>query len=163
MLKADSVAVATQYAQAKGIEVIFDSELGGGQDGWVWESKRPSAIKTLERKSNFNTELNCYQRLGKAGLRSIRGFSVPQLIDFNVDLQIIEMTIVRPPFLLDFAKSYLDANPDFSDEKWEQWHREGIDLFGESKWTEARVVVAALKSYGIYYYDVRPWNLMFSD
>jgi hypothetical protein len=163
MLKSDSIALATQYSKVKGIEVIFDSELGGGQDGWVWETKRPSAIKTLERKSNFNTELHCYQRLGRAEVRSIRGFSVPQLIDFSKDLQIIEMTIVRKPFLLDFAKSYLDSEPDFSNEHWEEWERSGIELFGEARWKEPRIVVASLKSHGIYYYDVRPWNLMFSD
>ena len=72
-------------------------------------------------------------------MQSIRGFSVPQLIDFNEDLQIIEMTIVRKPFLLDFAKSYLDTEPDFSNDRWEEWERSGIELFGELRWKEARI------------------------
>jgi len=164
MLKSDAIKIVSQYAGQKGVAINTEQELGGGTDGWVFESYRPSAVKILERKVNYNVELNCYQRFAQNRLNSIRGFRVPQLIDFNDQLQVVEMTIVTKPFLIDFAKSHLDHDdPQFSAEQMAYWNEEGVEIFGAARWKEAKVVVAALKRFGIYYYDVKPGNLMFAD
>jgi hypothetical protein len=66
-------------------------------------------------------------------------------------------------FLLDFAKCHLDTAPEFSEEKWSEWNEQGIERFGAERWKEAKIVVAALKRFGVYYYDMQQGNLMFAD
>ena len=70
------------------------------------------------------------------------------------------MTIVTPPFVLDFAGARLDFPPDFSDEIWDDWEAEKREQFG-SRWPEARGVLAALEEFGIYVSDVTTRNIMF--
>lgn len=73
------------------------------------------------------------------------------------------MTIVKPPFLLDFASAFLDAPPDFSDEIFEEWREEKLELFGEERWHEVLALLATLRHrYGIYLLDVNPGNIKFS-
>ena len=43
---------------------------------------------------------------------------------------VIEMTVVTPPFLLDFAGAYLDWPPEFSSEATEYWLHEKQEQFG---------------------------------
>jgi hypothetical protein len=73
------------------------SLLGFGQDGYLWATKNGSAIKVLERQSKFRAELECYQRLQQRKIEKIGRFNVPQLIGFNTELQVVEMSIVVPP------------------------------------------------------------------
>ncbi len=89
-------------------------------------------------------------------------FSVPQLVAFDDALQIVEMKIVNAPFILDFAKAYIDSPPEFSAEVWRDWEQQGLELF-EVKWREVKKLLSALKQYGIYYLDAKPGNIMFDD
>jgi hypothetical protein len=41
----------------------------------------------------------------------VAGFAVPQLIHHDDRLWVVEMGIVSPPFVLDFAGAYLDLRP----------------------------------------------------
>jgi len=41
-----------------------------------------------------------------------QGFAVPRLLRFDPSLHVIEMTIVQPPFLLDFAAARVDEESD---------------------------------------------------
>jgi hypothetical protein len=50
---------------------------------------------------------------------------MPELMGFNDDLSVIEMRIVTPPFILDFAKAWLDRPADFTPEQMEDWDQEG--------------------------------------
>ena len=61
---------------------------------------------------------------------SVQGFSVPRLIAYNAHLRVIEMSIVEPPFILDFAQSKLDTPPDFPEGLEERWERIASD-FGD--------------------------------
>jgi hypothetical protein len=88
------------------------------------------------------------------------GFRVPKLLRFDDNLQIIEMTIVTPLFVLDFAGARLDVPPEFPDEVWEQWETEKVEQFGP-RWPEVRAVLAALDDLDIYVLDVSPRNIMF--
>lgn len=71
------------------------------------------------------------------------------------------MSIVSPPYILDFAKAHLDAPPEFSPEQWDDWESAGIELF-ESDWREVKLLLANLKRLGIYYYDTKPQNIRFA-
>jgi hypothetical protein len=61
------------------------------------------------------------------------------------------MTIVRPPFVLDFADARLDEPAaDFSEEVLAQWEEDRAEIFGE-KWTEVKRILAELEMLGIYW------------
>ena len=118
-------------------------------------------MKVLERQHNYLLERECYQRLLTAHVSNLRGFAVPKLVDFDDDLLVVEMTIVSPPFLLDFGKVHLDRRPEFSAETLAEW-RESMQELLEKNWPEVRLLLAALERYGIYYLDAKPGNIMFA-
>lgn len=78
--------------------------LGYGSDGSVWTTSRHTAVKALYFQKNFDHELECYLRLKQANVRSIGLFDIPILEDFDKKLMVLEMSIVQPPYLLDFGK-----------------------------------------------------------
>jgi hypothetical protein len=133
-------------------------------DGTIWRTSRHSVVKALERERSFLDELECYQRFTAAGVESIAGFAVPELIDFDTELLAIEIKIVSPPFLLDFGKVYLDAPPPYWNdaEIMGHWHAEGKENFG-GRWPEVLRLIGALQKYGIWYVDPKPGNIMFAD
>lgn len=138
--------------------------LGAGLDGSVWRTSRPSALKLCERPKSFRDEVESYHRLQKLGTRRVQGFAVPRLIDVDESLMAIEMSIVSPPFLLDFGKVYLDAPPPYWNdaEIMANWHAEGKENFG-SRWSTVLSLLRMLQSFGIYYVDPKPGNIMFGD
>jgi len=72
------------------------------------------------------------------------------------------MTIVRSPFLLDFADALLDEAPDFSEDVLRQWEEEKAEIFGE-KWSDVTRILAALQAFGIYLLDINPGNISFPE
>src|SRR5438046_2253643 len=105
---------ARLYADQRQLELA--EPLGSGKDGIVLVAKRKPqpgkvAIKALCFDEAYGREKRVYERLKKLGVTSVLGFNVPQLIGSADDLRVIEMTIVKRPFVLDFAGAYLDARP----------------------------------------------------
>jgi hypothetical protein len=138
--------------------------LGDGTDGAVWRSSRDTAIKAFESKRGYCNERDCYLRLLEYGLvRKIDQFWVPGLIDYCDKLMVIEMEMVtQTPYILDFAKVRIDRPPEFSDETREDCEQSGLELFGH-RWPEVCGVLATLESFGIYYLDPKPGNIVFDD
>ena len=101
-------------------------------------------------------------RLQDLGIVDIQGFAVPSLIDFDATKQIVEMTVVFAPCILDFAKSYVDYPPEFSDEVLSDWQREAADLF-DSDWDRIYSLIDELQTYGIFYFDAKPGNIRLSS
>jgi hypothetical protein len=118
------------------------------------------ALKLHRQEDPFEREGRVYQRLSEEHVTQIRGFNVPQLLRTDREFRGIEMTIVRPPFLLDFADARLDQPPDFSEEVLQQWEDEKMEIFG-GNWPEVTRVLAALQTFGIYLSDVNPGNISF--
>jgi hypothetical protein len=72
------------------------------------------------------------------------------------------MSVVKRPFVLDFAGAYLDAPPAFSEEIWADWEsgkREQFDV----RWPKVRAVLNALEALEIHLVDVSPNNIAFLD
>ena len=88
------------------------------------------------------------------------GHRVPLLLGFDDQLFALEMTIVSPPFVLDFGGAYLDRPPDFSAEVWADWRAMKSEAF-ESNWPTVQKILAEFESYGIYVADVNPGNIKF--
>jgi hypothetical protein len=142
----------------------LEDRLGSGVDGIVFRSDRPSAVKIFGHGDAFRRELACYQRLSEHSVLDIEGHRVPQLLDRDDSLLVIEMTVVQPPFLLDFAGSYLDEGPDFPEEVMAQWHEEKMEQFGAARWERVQLVLAVLRGrYRIHLLDVNPGNITFGE
>jgi hypothetical protein len=60
---------------------------------------------------NYQDELESYKRLKVADIHRLSGFDIPRLYGCDDTLQVIEMSIVQPPYLLDFGKVYFDGPP----------------------------------------------------
>ena len=103
--------------------------LGFGIHGIIFVAEDKSkagktALKVHRSVEPYLREPEVYERLRDAGVSEILGFNVPQLIRFDDELCIIEMSIVARPFVLDFAGAWLDTPPDFPDETWAEWEVE---------------------------------------
>jgi len=107
------------------------------------------AIKFHREERPFERECRVYQRLREEQTTRILGFNVPQLLRIDEEFRAIEMTIVRPPFLLDFADARLDEASDFSEDVLRQWGEEKAEIFGE-RWPEVTRILAALQTLGIF-------------
>src|SRR5688572_11352035 len=103
-------------------------ELGSGAEGFVFPSPNATAVKVFTYPEKFERELAAYERLREHDVSRILGFAVPRLVNYDRDLLVIEMTIVEPPFLLDFAQSVLDEPLDFPEGLDEWWERIAPDF-----------------------------------
>ncbi len=115
---------------------------------------KPSSVATR----TFASEMPL--RLQDLAIIEIQGFAVPWLIGFDDTKQIVEMTVVFPPCILDFAKAYVDSPPDFSDEVLRDWHEETADLF-DTDWDKVESLLSELRGLGIFYFDAKPGNIRF--
>lgn len=132
--------------------------LGYGQDGYVWELGDQSALKVFARERSFYSELDCYQILERHGVINIRQFNVPQLIAYDTDLLVIQMTIVKAPYILDFAKARCYHPPNYSEEVLADYEAKMREEFGHD-FDEVELVIASLQGLGIFYTDARPGNI----
>ena len=152
---------ANQYAAEQGRILI--GQLGYGYDGSVFATEQQSAIKVLRFERLYQRERDVYLRLLSEAIIDIAGFSVPQLIHHDDRLWVVEMGIVAPPFVLDFAGAYLDRRPDYPDDVMEEWQQEKLEQFGAERWDVVQLVMAHFARMGIYLADVKPGNIMFSE
>lgn len=160
--------VATEYCQSRQQELLPDI-LGFGVHGNVFVcqyhsqmSKRiaTNAIKVHDQRVSYVRERDVYLRLKDLEIESIQGHAVPQLIDYDDELLVIEMSIVTRPFVLDFGGAYLDHAPEFDPEVLEQWEQDKEEQF-EKNWPKAASILSKLREYGIFVMDVNPGNIGF--
>jgi hypothetical protein len=160
---------ARDYAQRNSL--VLGERLGFGIHGIVFEAKRQpeaakrngrSAVKVHRFADGYHRERDVYLRLRELGVSSIRGCHVPQLLQHDDELLVIEMSMVSRPFLLDFGAAYLDTPLDFSEEVMTDWREQKREEFGP-RWPEVQAILAALEMYGIFMEDVNPGNISFGD
>ena len=120
----------------------------------------PSALKLVSDTGPYRRERDAYLRLKELRINRIRNCRVPKLVRFDDGLLAVEMTIVKPPFVLDYAGAFLDFPPEYPDEVWEEWERKNVEQFG-CDWAEARMVLDELEELGIYMHDPSPGNIKF--
>lgn len=123
-----------------------------------------TAIKIFTHLPKFEQELAVYERLHEWDVTKVLGFNVPSLVASSRKLLIIEMTIVKPPFLLDFEISKLDEDQSFdSSMGTEEWWDRLRPLFGRRLPMVRDVFYYLSNRYGIYYYDLAPRNMDFTN
>ena len=119
-----------------------------------------AALKIHYAEEPFLREKQAYERLKEAGIIEIRSFRVPQIIDFDDELLALQMTVVKPPWVLDFAGAWLDFPPEFPEEVWEDWIRKNEEQFG-ADWPVAQMILDDLRDLGIHMLDPSPSNIRF--
>lgn len=102
-------------------------------------------MKVHEQETCYRRERDIYIRLKEHDLREIRGCAVPELIEYDDRLWIIEMSLVSRPYVLDFAGAYLEWALDFSEEVMADWQADKQEQFG-NQWPEVLQILACLKS-----------------
>jgi hypothetical protein len=160
---------AQEYCQRHGL--ALGNELGHGVHGIVFATESQaqktvvsiqSAIKVHEREPDYRRERDVYLRLKENAVTAIRGCHVPQMLRYDDEKWIIEMSVVSRPFVLDFAGTFLDKAPDFSEEVLADWRAEKEEQFG-TRWPEVEAILRVLQSYGIHVLDVSPNNVSLGD
>jgi len=154
---------ARPYAARYQLE--FAETLGSGKDGIVLVAKykaKPAdvAIKLFRLPDAYRREKQTYQRLESLCVTTVLGFNVPQLLRFDDELRVLEMTIVKRPFILDFAGAYLDRRPEFSPDVWVQWEVEKREQF-EGHWPTVEKILSEFEAMGVYLLDASPANISF--
>lgn len=160
MFTAETEERLATYVTRHGLR--FVRRLGHGVDGVVYSTDRQSAVKGFRYEPLYQRERDVYSRLGSLGIDELRGFAVPQMTGCDDSLWVIEMTIVQPPFALDFAGAYLDEGPDYPREVMRRWEAEKRGQFGP-RWGEVRSLMSAFARHGIHLADVKPGNVLFGD
>jgi hypothetical protein len=141
---------------------VIDEQLGWGAEGLVYSTKSKTAVKAFLHANLYENEKHVYLRLWEHEITSVDAFAVPRILQYSDALMIVEMTIVSPPFILDFAGAYLDRKPPFDEDALDEWEREKIEQFGD-RWSEVRSALSTLRGHGIYLSDVKPGNVTFAD
>ena len=129
----DLVEAVLAYTSRHALEVR--ELLGSGIHGIVYvvESKIDPgrrAVKLHRDSDAYLREKMAYERLSEKRVDTILGFQVPVPLRFDDEFMAIEMTIVMPPFVLDFASASLDAPIEFSEEILDDWETTKLELSG---------------------------------
>lgn len=152
--------LARDYCESRGVELA--TKLGHGMQGIVYKTSRRSAIKVHDRKDAFNLELAAYRRLEEHKVTKIREvIAVPQLRDFDEKRQIVEMTLVSPPFVLDFGAAYLDTIPEHAlvPHVRAQTEIKKREMFGDDVEEVNGILADFHARYGIILVDIHPGNI----
>ena len=88
------------------------------------------------------------------------GLHLPRLLAYDDDLWTLEMEIVCPPYILDFAGARLDVAPQFPADVMAQWRTEKIEQF-QGDWPTVCQILSEFRSLGIHLTDVHPGNINF--
>jgi hypothetical protein len=165
MDRTDLLRRIQEYADRHGLTI--GEQLGYGVHGIVFAARCQTesgriALKVHERAGSYSRERDVYLRLQEHAVTTIRGCNVPELLAFDDELWVVEMTLVDRPFVLDFAGAYLDHTPDFSEEVLSDWRAEKQEQFG-ARWAEVQAILGALEGHGVFLADVNPGNVSFVE
>ncbi len=151
----------TQYLSQPSEPVKLKEFLGDGTDGAVWSTTRKTAVKAHKYERGYCNERDTYLRLAEFDVEQLEGFHVPKLRGYDDELLVVEMDLMQtPPYVIDFAKVRLNNSPEFSEETLADLEEQGRELFDDN-WPAAKMVMAALESFLIFYLDPKPYNIVF--
>lgn len=118
------------------------------------------ALKVHLQRDSFEQELETVLQLREAMVTQVPGFNVPQLLGYDTELWVLEMTVFQQPFVLDFAEVRLDCPFEFPDDVWTTWLEEKREQFVEH-WPVVERVLGEFETLDIFLFDVSPRNIAF--
>lgn len=140
---------------------IEQRRLGSGTDGEVFIVTGYTAVKVLYDEHRYLNELMAYRRLAEEGIEKIGQFVIPRLLGNHDRMHIIEMTVVRPPYLIDFGKSSVDTGQGWSNSAMAEWWEKIEDRFENDAPIASQIFTQLRRKAGIYHWDLNPQNLNF--
>jgi hypothetical protein len=149
------------YMERHGISVT--GTLGAGKDGYVWRTSRDTALKIHGQFESYRAERNAYIRFRDLDIDEIGGLAVPSLRAFDDELFAIEMGIVAPPFIVDFASAFLDTPPDFIEDEGHALHDMIRARFDERADEVIGLYEDLVASAAVYLSDFHRHNIKFAD
>ena len=156
MISAPMELVERRQAYCESRRIHIRELLGFGVDGFVWLTDRESVLKVFRHQPLYDNELLVYQRLTKHGLQQLQGFKIPRLLDQDGETWVLELSLVAPPFVLDFAAASLGKAP--SEMEPPEWLAEKRRMFGHD-WPDVQRLLDGLRLYGIHFPDVHLGNI----
>ena len=137
--------------------------MGQGKNGGVWATTAHSAVKAHERLESYRAERNAYMRFRDVGLDEVNGFAVPTLLGHDDHLLVLEMTIVPPPFVVDFASAAIDVDPELIEDEGQTLADLVRERFGDER---VQVVLdihqELIARAGVYLSDLHGHNIKFA-
>jgi hypothetical protein len=155
-LESAAITRAALYAKTRGLTI--EKTLGAGWDGIVQATNRTTAIKSFRHPQLYRQERDVYLRFEEKGFVSANEFHVPRLIEYDDNLQIVEMTIVTPPYIVDFAGAQLDRKNEFPPDVMANWLEEKKEQF-EANWPRVKRAMWKFAAIGVHLNDVAPRNV----
>ena len=157
--KAKLKAKADKYCEIN--DSIVAQEIGFGTQGVVYKTQHNTAIKSYDLEQGYKRERDVYLRLKERGIQSIRGMSIPRLVNWDDSLYVFEMSVVHVPCVIDFGGAYLDTAPEHMCRD-EIWTEQKAEEFGND-WEEAQAVIRELEyRANIWLADVNTGNIKFA-
>lgn len=132
--------------------------MGSGVDAYIWRTNGREVLKIFRHERDFRQERAVYLRLQEHGVVKLRGFALPDLLDYDESNLVLKLSFVEPPFILDFAAAGLDKKPSGFDFESEDWRTEKSRLYGR-RWPDVLHLLEALRHMGIHYRDVHRGNI----
>lgn len=158
-----SMQRAQRYCAKRNLRII-DQPGYSGNDGSVHATDRFTVVKAFDRPRTFMQEAEAYRRLRLYNVVHVQGHHVPQLLHEDAALGVLELSVVRRPFVLDFGKIRLDQRleeywpEDVLAERWAYWE----SLFEPDHWPTVLAIFGELgRRYGIWLEDLHPGNIAF--
>jgi len=143
----------------------FTDALGNGKDGRVLKTASARAVKFFDDATVYRRELRAYQILQQRDIDELNGFQIPRLLRYDDALMAIEMTIVSPPFLLDFASAYTQHEYDrfeFTQEVLDERLAHWSDIFADDWPTVQLTSEAFTNETGLILLDLSLNNIRFA-
>ena len=100
-----------EFCQRNSCEIDPMGEFWWGLDAYLWQLDNYQIMKVHRYEERFRRELEAYQRLLERGMVRLKGFRFPQLIHYDEELRILELSFVSPPYILDFVEVGLGKRP----------------------------------------------------
>ncbi|MGE0608840.1 MAG: hypothetical protein AB7O62_17225 [Pirellulales bacterium] len=147
---------ATRY------NLSIENRLGYGIQGIVYSSTIRTAIKCHKREQAYAIERDVYLRLQRKRVKSVCGFAVPTYVRSDDELLAVEMRVVNPPYVLDFAGAYIDKPLPYDAEQLQEWEESKREQFGD-RWPMVKLVMHGFKKFGIALSDLKPGNIEFAS
>ena len=112
------------------------------------QTTKATAIKAFYYSAPFLNELEVYRYLKRWNITEVTGFHIPELVGSDEGLRIIEMSVVMPPFILDFVEAQIDQPIERDDDA-----VSGLAELFESDWDRVKFAIWKLEEHGIYLTD----------
>ena len=144
----------------------LEERLGFGQDGEVYRTDAQTVLKVFAEDRQFEAEWEAYVRIEEAGFTQICGHAIPVLLRADFGRSILHLTIVREPFVLDFARATLGRRSEtrWPADVWSECMAQWRTRFRSHQWPKVLEIREALgAASGVWMEDLHQGNIRFAD